>query len=126
MRANEIIRNVLNLLDQIDCQQNQPAQIAITGHIVAEPIQLPEVPREDPVGPEIEYDDEHRRFKQIMDILATKDRNTMYSNSPNEMISNPSSVTTDAGGGWNGPKHPSDIRADSISMYPNYQSKPGV
>jgi len=111
MRANEIIRNVLNLLDQIDCQQNQPAQIAITGHIVAEPA----VPTEEPISPELEYDDEHRRFKQIMDILATKDRNTMYSNSPNEMISNPSSVTTDAG--LQG-VHPEDIRADSAAMYP--------
>jgi len=113
MRANEIIRNVLNLLDQIDCQQNQPAQIAITGHIVAEPA----VPTEEPISSEIEQDNEHRRFKQIMDILATKNRNTMYSNSPNEMISNPSSVTTDAG--LKG-VHPSEIRADSISMYPNY------
>jgi hypothetical protein len=50
-----------------------------------------------------------------MDILATKDRNTMYSNSPNEMISNPSSVTTDAG--LQG-VHPEDIRADSAAMYP--------
>ena len=116
MRANEIIRNVLNLLDQIDCQQNQPAQIAITGHVVAEPA----VPAEEPISPDLEYQDEHRRFKQIMDILATKDRNTMYSNSPNEMISNPSSVTTDAG--LQG-VHPNDIRADSVSMYPNFQAK---
>jgi hypothetical protein len=117
MRANEIIRNVLNLLDQIDCQKNQPAQIAITGHIVAEPA----VPTEEPISPELKQDNEHRRFKQIMDILATKDRNTMYSNSPNEMISNPSSVTTDAG--LQG-VHPEDIRADSISMYPGFQARP--
>jgi hypothetical protein len=33
-------------------------------------------------------------------------------------------VTVNAGGGLNGPKHPADIRADSVAMYPNYLHKP--
>lgn len=33
------------------------------------------------------------------------------------------SVTVNAGGGWNGPKNPADIRANSVSMYPNFQAK---
>jgi hypothetical protein len=47
----------------------------------------------------------------------------MYDNSPAEVTAGIESVTTDAGGGWNGPKNPSDIRADSVSMYPNFQAK---
>jgi len=33
-----------------------------------------------------------------------------YDNSPNEIIAPIASVTTDAGGGVNAPKHPADIR----------------
>lgn len=47
-----------------------------------------------------------------------------YSNSPDTLVADISKVTVDAGGGVNGPKHPADIRADSISMYPQYQKKP--
>ena len=31
-----------------------------------------------------------------------------------------------AGGGWNGPKNPADLRSDSVSLYPNHLHKPGV
>jgi hypothetical protein len=31
-------------------------------------------------------------------------------------------VTTDAGGGLNGPKHPADLRVKDPSMYPNFQA----
>lgn len=126
MRANEIIRNVLDLIDQIECQKAQePAQISIVGQMVSAPI-APEVPTEEPISQDLDQDDETRRFRQIVDILSTKDRNTMYSNSPNEMISGPASVTTDAGGGWNGPKNPADMRSDSVSLYPNHQHRPGA
>lgn len=47
-----------------------------------------------------------------------------YSNSPDTLVADIAKVTVDAGGGVNGPKHPADIRADSISMYPQYQKKP--
>jgi hypothetical protein len=33
-----------------------------------------------------------------------------YSNTPNEIVADVDSVTTLAGGGVNGPKHPHDIR----------------
>jgi hypothetical protein len=32
------------------------------------------------------------------------------------------SVTKNAGGGVNGPKHPADIRGEHPSMYPAYQA----
>lgn len=113
MRASDIIRGVLDLIDQIECNQQEvdPTVTVAVG---------------DTQPAETEYDDGPRRFKQIFDILSQKDDATMYANSPNETIAGPESVTTDAGGGWNGPKHPSDIRADSISMYPNHQHRPGA
>jgi hypothetical protein len=117
MKANEIMRGVLDLLDRIDCDQaQQPAQISIAGQAIAEPEVIAiDIPVEEPPQ---DYNDETRRFRQISDILSTKNRNTMYSNSPNEMIASPTSVTVDAGGGENGPKHPSDLRTNSISLYP--------
>jgi hypothetical protein len=106
MRATEIIRGVLDLIDQLDCaQQSEPEIVAIAS--VEEPVQT---------GVDT------NRFKQIFDILSAE-REQMYDNSPAEVTAGIASVTTHAGGGWNGPKNPADIRADSVSMYPNFQAK---
>jgi hypothetical protein len=43
----------------------------------------------------------------------------MYDNSPAEVTAGIESVTTNAGGGWNGPKNPANMRADSVALYPN-------
>jgi hypothetical protein len=61
--------------------------------------------------------DDIRRFRQIVD-LADKGDPTEYSNTPKEEYAAPEAVTTAAGGGVNGPKHPADIRASTQSMYP--------
>lgn len=45
-----------------------------------------------------------------------------YANSPNE-VEQPISTIIAQGDDVNKPKHPSDIRANSLSMYPNYQAK---
>jgi hypothetical protein len=109
MRATEIIRGVLDLIDQLECaQQSEPEVVAI-------------VPVEEPVQTGVDQN----RFKQIFDILSAE-RAQMYDNSPAEVVAGIESVTTHAGGGWNGPKNPSDIRADSVSMYPNHLHKPGA
>jgi hypothetical protein len=106
MRATEIIRGVLDLIDQLDCaQQSEPEVVAIA-------------PVEEPVQTGVD----NNRFKQIFDILSAE-RSQMYDNSPAEVVAGIESVTTHAGGGWNGPKNPADIRADSVSMYPNFQAK---
>lgn len=62
----------------------------------------------------VEAQDENH-FKQIQDLQS--DGCTEYSNSPNEQYAGLESVTTDAGGGVNGPKHAADIRTDSPSLY---------
>lgn len=109
MKASDIIRNLLDLMDQIDGVE-QPTTVA-TAELV--------VPIENPLTKPADAN----HFKQIFDLLSAE-REQMYSNSPTEVVAGIESVTTNAGGGVNGPKHPADIRADSISMYPGYQKKP--
>ena len=104
MRATEIIRGVLDLIDQLECNQ-QPEVVAI------EPVEEP-----------VQTGVDNNRFKQIFDILSSR-QTQMYDNSPAEATAGIESVTTNAGGGWNGPKNPADIRTNAPSMYPGYQAK---
>ena len=109
MRANEIIRGILDMIDGID-DKDQPNAIP--------PIAV--IP--EPCDQEYEHDDV-RRFKQIVDILdnPTDGTNSPFSNAPNEVVTDIESVTTDAGGGVNNPKHPSDQRVQHPSLYPAHQ-----
>lgn len=112
MRAHEIIRGVLDLIDQIESpDEGNEADVIIA-------------PVEEPSAEQY-YDDETRRFKQIVDLLTGNKESGMYDNSPVELVAGIDSVTIDAGGGDQVPKHPADIRADSVSMYPGYQNKMG-
>jgi len=107
MKASDIIRELLCLIDVIDANQQGAEQVtAVAVDVVSEPV----------------LDDGERRFKQIFDILS-REREGQYANSPTETIAGIESVTTDAGGGWNGPKHPADLRVKDPSMYPNFQDK---
>lgn len=102
MRATELIRNVLDLIDQVEDKETQQPGVEIS------------VSSDDG----IEGD---RPFNQIKDLIDTKDRGDKYANTPCEKISSIEAVTTDAGGGTNGPKHPADIRTNAPSMYPGTQ-----
>ena len=93
MRATDIIRSVLDLLDKVDePEQETPAQLTVTTDIPPE--------EGEPVA---------SRFKSIFAMLSNRDQGE-YSNTPNEVVSDIDSVTTIAGGGVNGPKDPADIR----------------
>jgi hypothetical protein len=96
MRASEILRGLLDLIDQIE---NPVAEL--------------EVPPE-----EIEVIDDPNRMKQIGDLMPTD-----CDDRTKQAYAGINAVTIDAGGGVNGPKHPSDIRGDHISLYPAYQDK---
>ena len=132
MRAEEIMRGVLDMLHRIECGLPMPTgvpqsttinMISLPAQPVAEPVvSAPIEPVIMDVEPEVVpvEDDESRRFKQIMDILVTKDRAGAYSNSPNETVTGINSVTTDAG--LQG-VHLADIRADSAAMYPNFSRR---
>ena len=104
MRATEIIRGVLDLIDQVENSD-----------------QTDQEPVEEPVQTGVDTN----RFKQIFDILSAE-RDQMYDNSPDPVVAGIESVTVHAGGGWNGPKNPADLRSDSVSLYPNHLHKPGV
>lgn len=92
MRAVEFVRQILDLIDQFDAEPEEQERYT--------------------------QDDEHARFDQIADILQTKDVSMPCANTPNEVVADIDSVTTLAGGGVNGPKHPADIRVKDPTDYP--------
>jgi hypothetical protein len=110
MRATEIIRGVLDLIDQVENSDQIDQESTLAHQPVEEPVQT---------GVDT------NRFKQIFDILSAE-RDQMYDNSPDPVVAGIESVTVHAGGGWNGPKNPADLRSDSVSLYPNHIHKPGV
>lgn len=106
MQSTDIIRQLLAIIDQLEHQTQAAAEPKISVEISAMPV------------------DELARMKQIAGLAS--DDVTQYSNQPQERIAGIEAVTTDAGGGINGPKNPADMRSNSISMYPNHQHNPGV
>ncbi len=93
MRITELIRGILDIIDGKD------------------------IPRPDEEVPNEQfYDDEIRRFRQVVD-LADNGLTTEYSNTPKEEYAGVEAVTTAAGGGPNKPKHVDDIRGNSIRVH---------
>jgi|SRR6056300_660364 len=99
MRATDVVRQVLDILDAIEVDKDQMPQANIDIKKNNEP---------------------DNRFKQILAMLDA-DSFGPLANSPNEVVAPVSAVTTDAGGGVNGPKHPHDIRVKDPSAYPDQQ-----
>lgn len=95
MRATDIVRQVLDLLDAVEGEHDLKPDAQVHVHQNAEP------------------DD---RFKQILAMLDA-DSFGPLANSPNEVVADVDSVTTLAGGGLNGPKHPDDIRVKDPRGY---------
>ena len=96
MRATDIIRSVLDLLDNLDDREPK-IDINIDG--------ISQVP-----------EPEQDRFASVYKMLADR-RQGEYGNSPNEVVADVDAVTTLAGGGINGPKHPADIRVKDPRGY---------
>ena len=98
MRVSEIIRNILDLIDQAD------------GEEVVNDI--------DP-QPEGYEDNDIKRFRQIVDVADT-DEVEGYANTPNEKIADIDAVTTDAGADtWQGTKDVDDIRGTTTRIHGN-------
>lgn len=93
MRATDIVRSILDLLDNIE---NEKSDVDVD--INNEP------------------GEQTSRFKQIFAMLDNP-TDSDYSNTPNEIVSSVDSVTTDAGGGVNGSNHPDDIRVKDPRGY---------
>ena len=97
MRVQEIIRSILDMIDNAEQEQN--------------------IPRPDEEVPNEQfYDDDIRRFRQIVD-LQNSGEPTEYSNTPKEEYACIEAVTTAAGGGPNKPKHVDDIRGNSFRVH---------
>jgi hypothetical protein len=86
MRATDVVRQVLDLLDSIENSNSIDSTVIVK-----------------------QNGETDNRFRQILAMLNADSFGT-YSNSPNEVVADINSVTTLAGGGVNGPKHPADIR----------------
>jgi hypothetical protein len=96
MRAQDIIRAVLDLLDK----QDENVTVDVDTVVPNEP------------------GEQTSRFKQIFHMLSQRNVAKEYSNSPRDAVADIEAVTTLAGGGVNGSKHPADIRGEHPSLYP--------
>lgn len=105
MKATDIIRDILDIIDKIDGHEKPEATIFAQ--------------QDEPIQTGVDTN----RFKHIFAMLdAERSNPPMYDNSPNEVIAHIDSVTKDAGGGWNGPKNPADMRSNTISLFPGFQA----
>ena len=77
---------------------------------------LEQIQQVDDNYPEEEPGEQGSRFKHIYAMLDRERK--AVSNAPNEKYADIEAVTTDAGGGVNGPKHPADIRVKDPTDYP--------
>jgi len=95
MRVSEIIRNILDIIDQAESEE-----------IVNDLDPQPEGYEEKDV----------KRFKQIADVVDTED--AAYGNTPKEKIAGMNAVTHYAGADtWQGTKEPEDIRGTTIRIH---------
>lgn len=111
MRIQELIRGILDMLDGSQ-------DLESTTIVVAHPTATIDQPED--ASPFTHAGDDINRWRQIVD-LADNDGCEPYGNTPKERVASIDAVTTDAGGGVNGPKHPHDLRVKDPSMYPNQQ-----
>lgn len=109
MRIQDILRGLLDIIDR--AEQPQEPVVVLGKQATGQDSPFTRTGQEDDI----------RRFKQIVDLADDNDKE--FSNSPNEKYADVASVTTDAGGGVNGPKHPADIKGNSVSVYPNFLAK---
>lgn len=102
MRATEIIRSILDIVDSINSGDSDETGCGCNSDDSAVIVAAND-------------DDELRRFRQILGLAANN--NDQYANTPDERISSIDSVTDAAGGGVNGPKHSADIRGEHGRLY---------
>jgi hypothetical protein len=98
MRAQDIIRAVLDLLDK---SEEPSGSVEVTTDMPPE--------EGEPIA---------SRFKQIFAMLNNPSEGPL-ANSPNEVVADVDAVTTLAGGGINAPKHVDDIRTAHPRQYGN-------
>lgn len=105
MRATDIVRQVLDLLDELEGP-----------HDIVEPTCDDQ---EEYRGKPEQGEPVASRFKQIFDLLNQNGAvpGSDATTNPDEQYAGIEAVTTLAGGGVNGPKHPDDIRVKDPRGY---------
>ncbi len=112
MKMQDIISSIIDLIGHAtEPVEQEPEQVIL----VAEPAEKPGTE-----SPFTNTGDDVNRFRQIIDLIDTNDDAT-FANEPDEKYADIDSVTVNAGGGMNGPKHPHDVRVKDPSAYPNQQ-----
>lgn len=109
MKTTDIIRGILDLIDGVENSDHHESDCGCGGSCGCGD-------NDNTVMAVATTDDELRRFKQILG-LVDDNAPEQYSNSPDERITSIDSVTVDAGGGVNGPKHTDDIRGEHGRLY---------
>lgn len=105
MKTTDIIRGILDLIDGVDADDSDSCGCESECGCDS---------KESTIAVATTNNDEMRRFKQILGLTNNE---TAYSNTPTEQVSDITSVTTNAGGGVNGPKDPADIRGEHGRLY---------
>jgi hypothetical protein len=104
MRATEIIRSILDLIDDIESHQLAPDRAQHKSSRINQDVES------------------MVRYEQIQDLLPDlSDMLAPLQNSPSPKIADISAVTTQTGTDLNKSKHPSDIRGEHASMYHHAQ-----
>lgn len=116
MKATEIIRGVLDLIDDVETLDSGSETV------------FSEKESTDPnnsILPLSKDAEEINRYKQIVDLLPKEsDPLTPFSNTPIPKVADIAVITTQSGDDLHKSKHPSDIRSNATSMYPFLQYNP--
>lgn len=112
MRATDFIRDILNLIDTDKPVAKEPIQ---------EPVVIAIKTGNDRPDPHNDAET-MARYRQIVDLIPD-DAEKPFVNTVDEKYADIDSVLA-GGTDLNKPKHPSDIRGEHISMYPNFQYDP--
>jgi hypothetical protein len=96
MKITDIIRSVLDIID--DAEAPAQAEVAVS----------------------IEPAEQIADMQKLAGILAVDEPE--YANEPNEVIA-PVTAAFPAGDDVHSSKNPADIRADSVSMFPDWQAR---
>jgi hypothetical protein len=98
MRAAEILRKLADIIDQAEQPDSTSGRMS-----------------------PLTKGDDSNRFDQIKDLIPDSACDSEFANEPKEEYASIEAVTTKAGGGVNGPKHPHDIRVKDPSQHPGQQ-----
>ena len=103
MRATDIVRQVLDLLDSVEGEHDLKPDVEL-------PCDTQDSEASEPIA---------GRFKQIFDLLDQDGAvpGSDATTTPDEQYAGVEAVTTLAGGGINAPKHPDDIRVKDPGAY---------